>query len=86
MGEIGIRSDLDYYAKHCPIERSYQGGDYCSGTYNNGAFKFYPPFSYKACQCDDVNLSQIDDLPPTYFAQSLNMTREDINKTGNKET
>ena len=79
----GQLSDLEYYEKYCPIERSYQGSEYCSGSYNNGAFQFYPTFAKSQCQCKSM-LKLIDDLsdnedvtdiqkglPPVFYAEIL---------------
>lgn len=46
-------SDREELDKKCPIDNNYNRAnpDICSGSYVNGAFKFYPVFSHNECQC-----------------------------------
>lgn len=79
------KDNADYYAVHCPINRSYDGDfSSCSGAYNNGIYRFYPVFSFVACQCPSLLDVTADYAPPTYKAQlytpGLNETYPDAPK------
>ena len=77
-------SDLAYYNKYCQIDNTCQFGGICSGTYNNGAFYFYPTFNYKGCQCEALSNNTEEGEPPKFYA-ALNTgvtesVREEISK------
>ena len=47
--------DTDMYNKVCPIDHNYAMQDSrCTGSYRQGAFQYYPPFSIKGCQCKEL--------------------------------
>ena len=47
--------DTKYYSANCPIDNNYaKKTDFCTGTYVNGYFSFYPPFVTWGCQCKSV--------------------------------
>ena len=64
------------FKKFCPIDNNYvQQDSSCSGSYVNGAFSFYPPFSYEGCQCKhytDQSTKEGYSFPPlSYVTNAL---------------
>lgn len=42
-------AEAEYYTQKCPIDNAYVNNGPCSGSYVNGSFNFYPPFSKTKC-------------------------------------
>ena len=48
-------ADTKYYTSKCPVDNNYaKKTNFCTGSYVNGYFSFYPPFVTWGCQCKSV--------------------------------